>query len=65
MAAGEFDRQGESALFAAVKGGHVGEGGAADLLLKAYPARPGSRCSPHHRIPFKSRHAGMTKRVKL
>ena len=37
MAAGEFDDQGESPLFAAIKGGHVAFEGAAELLHRAYP----------------------------
>ena len=37
MAAGEFDVNGESPLFAAVKGGHVELEGAAEMLYRAYP----------------------------
>ena len=36
-AAGEFDANGESALFAAIKGGHVEVDGAAEMLHRAYP----------------------------
>ena len=37
MAAGEFDVNGESPLFAAVKGGHVEFEGTAEMLHRAYP----------------------------
>ena len=36
-AAGAFDANGESALFAAIKGGHVEADGAAEMLFRAYP----------------------------